>query len=78
MTGDQAKELAKSPLKITRFVPNARPFLDILRLVDEGAPPNVTPGAGVSTPALPPVVQTPAKPETGGTPSTPATSPRAQ
>jgi hypothetical protein len=79
LTDDQAKELAKSSLKITRFVPNSRPFLNILELVDKGAQPNVSPGAVVTPPASPPAAQPPPKPDTGSAPpSTLPASPPAQ
>jgi hypothetical protein len=77
LTDEQAKELANSSLKIDRFVPNARPFLSIIALVDRGAQPNASPVAEAATPAPPPTIQIPAKSETTP-PATPPTSPPAR
>jgi hypothetical protein len=64
LTDPQMQELAKSNLKINRFVPNARPFLDIIELVNRGAAPNVPPPTPATpTAAPPPVLQPPAAPD---------------
>jgi hypothetical protein len=78
LTDQQANELRTGPLKIDRFVPNARPFSDIIDLVDRGVrPPSAGPGPGAAMPAPPPAAVTP----TGSGPAphpTPVTSPIAQ
>jgi hypothetical protein len=37
LTAEQVQELAKSDLKVTPFVPNARPFERLLQLINKGA-----------------------------------------
>ena len=80
LTDQQANELRKGPLKIDRFVPNARPFSDIIDLVDRGVrPPSAGPEPGAATPAPPPAAAIPARSETGPAPPlTPVTSSPAQ
>lgn len=59
LTEAQEKELAKSDLKVTRFVPNVRPFVSILDLVEKGAlpaaaiPATATPTAAPVAPSSP-------------------------
>lgn len=80
LTPEQEKELAKSDLKVTRFVPNVRPFRGILDLVENGAAPAVvtSPAPPLPTPPALPMPGAPAPVAPGAVPQPPAPSPTAQ
>jgi hypothetical protein len=61
-------QLANTQLKLVPFVPNARPFIQIIDLVQQGAGPN----GNVFKP--PSAAQAPSTPETQPPPSTPAST----